>query len=195
MLRHKRLRHRGWWRKLTAPLFDRQLWVPCRDTVASGLAIGFFFSMMAMPFQMIAAALITMRLRANIPFAIVGCWVSNLATHIPIWVGQEWLGDWMREKVGVPMPEFLTNSAITIPESWEKFYVETWLGAKMQGTLGVALPESLNAASFLLGTMVSGLLLGLLAYPLVHGLALIMPHYLPVIKNRAEKHKARRDRV
>ena len=92
MLRHKRLRHRVWWLKLTAPLFDRQLWVPCRDTVASGLAIGFFFSMMLMPFQMIAAALIAMRSRANVPFAIAGCWISNLLTHVPIWMAQEWLG-------------------------------------------------------------------------------------------------------
>lgn len=159
MLRHKRLRHRQWWRRLTAPLFDRRLWVPCRDTVASGLAIGFFFSMMAMPFQMIAAALIAMRSRVNVPFAITGCWVSNIFTHVPIWVAQEWLGDWMRESLAFPMPRFLSNVHFKIPEVGE-----------------------VNLASFILGMMVSGILLAMLAYPFVHLFSAMMPHHLPVLK-------------
>jgi len=184
MLRHKRLRGRPWWRRLTRPLFDRQLWVPCRDTVASGLAIGFFFSMMAMPFQMVAAALTAMRFRGNIPFAVAGCWVSNLATHIPIWVGQEWLGDWMREKLNFPMPEFLVASSINIPTSWENFYEKNPVGEWMQDTVGIALPHSLNAASFLLGMMVSGILLAVISYPLVHLFSALMPQFLPVINRR-----------
>lgn len=184
MLRHKRLRGRPWWRRLTRPLFNRQLWVPCRDTVASGLAIGFFFSMMAMPFQMVAAALTAMRFRGNIPFAVAGCWVSNLATHIPIWVGQEWLGDWMREKLNFPMPEFLVASSINIPTSWENFYEKNPVGEWMQDTVGIALPHSLNAASFLLGMMVSGILLAVISYPLVHLFSALMPQFLPVINRR-----------
>ncbi len=158
--------------------------MPCRDTVASGLAVGFFFSMMAMPFQMLAAALVAMRFRGNIPFAVAGCWVSNLATHIPIWVGQEWLGDWMMDKFGLPMPEFLMESSINIPESWEKFYNENAVGRWMQETVGIALPESLNAGSFLLGTFVSGLVFAAMAYPIVHAFAVLMPHHLPVLKRR-----------
>lgn len=159
VLRHKKLRDRPWWRTLTRPLFDKQLWSPCRDTVASGLAIGFFFSMMLMPFQMIAAALIAMRFRVNIPFAIVGCWVSNVFTHVPIWIAQEWLGDWMRESLGFPMPRFLAMVHFSIPEAGE-----------------------INAASFILGMMVSGILLALVSYPLVHIFSAVMPEHLPVLK-------------
>ncbi len=191
MLRHKRLRHRAWWRRITRPLFDKQLWKPCRDTVASGLAVGFFFSMMAMPFQMIAAALTAMRFRGNIPFAVAGCWVSNVVTHIPIWVGQELLGDWMRESLGFPMPEFLVASAINIPDSWENFYTKTRVGEWMSSSLGIALPESLNAASFLLGMMVSGILLALIAYPIVHIFSMLMPHHLPVLKSRPFRDRKR----
>lgn len=140
--------------------------------------------MMAMPFQMIAAAFVAMKFRVNIPFAVAGCWVSNMLTHIPIWVGQEWLGDWMMENLGFPMPEFLAEASIKIPASWEKFYLETWIGAKMQSLMGIALPESLNAASFLLGMMVSGFMAALLSYPLVHLFAWIMPEHLPVLKKR-----------
>lgn len=159
MLRHKRLRNRAWWRALTKPLFDRRLWKPCRDTVASGLAIGLFFSMMLMPFQMIAAGVIAMRLRVNVPFAVAACWVSNMLTHVPIWLAQEWLGDWMRESLGFPMPNFIEKVSFTVPEVGE-----------------------VNAASFILGMMASGILLALLAYPLVHVMAAFMPTYLPVLK-------------
>ncbi|MFD2257288.1 DUF2062 domain-containing protein [Luteolibacter algae] len=164
MLRHRRLRDRPWWRTLTKPLFDRHLWRPCRDTVASGLAIGLFFSMMLMPFQMIAAAILAMRFRVNVPFAVAGCWVSNMLTHVPIWLAQEWLGDWMRYKLGFPMPHFISKVQFHIPEAGE-----------------------INAASFLLGMMVSGILLALVSYPIVHLFSLLMPHHLPVL-NRAGKH-------
>jgi uncharacterized protein (DUF2062 family) len=164
MLRHKKLRDRPWWRTLTRPLFDRQLWKPCRDTVASGLAIGFFFSMMLMPFQMIAAALIAMRSRVNIPFAVAGCWVSNVFTHVPIWMAQEWLGDWMRNSLGFPMPKFLTTVHFSVPEVGE-----------------------INAGSFILGMMVSGILLALISYPLVHLFSAIMPQHLPVLKRRVAR--------
>lgn len=181
-----------WWRKMTQPLFDRQLWVPCRDTVASGVAIGFFFSMMAMPFQMIAAALTALRFRGNVPFAVACCWVSNMVTHIPIWVGQELLGDWMREKLGFPMPDFLVSSSINIPKSWENFYTNNVAGKWMQHTMGLELPESLNAGSFLLGMFVSGILMAIIAYPMVHLFSALMPHHLPVLKKhplKGEKEK------
>lgn len=159
MLRHKRLRDRPWWRAITRPLFDRRLWKPCRDSVASGLAIGLFFSMMLMPFQMLAAAILAMRARANVPFAMAGCWVSNLLTHVPIWLAQEWLGDWMRTKLHFPMPHFLEKVHFPVPEAGD-----------------------INAASFILGMMVSGIVLALLAYPLVHLFSVWMPHHLPVRK-------------
>ena len=169
MLRHKRLRNREWWLKITRPLFDRQLWKPCRDTVASGLAIGLFFSMMLMPFQMIAAAILAMRARANVPFSIAGCWVSNLLTHVPIWWAQEWLGDWMRMSLHFPMPAFLVKVEFKIPEVGD-----------------------VNAASFILGMFVSGVVLALLAYPLVHLFSKFMPHHLPVLKSRPIKAWKRR---
>ena len=164
MLRHKRLRDRPWWRLITKPLFDRQLWKPCRDTVASGLAIGFFFSMMLMPFQMIAAAILAMRSRVNVPFAMAGCWVSNVFTHVPIWMAQEWLGDWMRKSLGFPMPNFLIKVHFSVPEIGE-----------------------INAASFILGMMVSGVVLALIAYPLVHLFSAVMPQHLPVLKRRSAR--------
>jgi uncharacterized protein (DUF2062 family) len=160
-LRHPRLRHNVWWRKITRPIFDRRLWVPCRDTVASGMAIGLFFSVMLMPFQTLPAAIIAMRFRANVPFAVAATWFSNPFTTPAILFGQFRLGQWMRDALGVPMPDFLTIVHFHAP--------------------GVGL---LNAGSFILGMIVSGVLLALCAYPVVHLFSAIMPHHLPVHSRR-----------
>lgn len=162
MLRHKKLRHRPWWRAMTKPLFDRALWIPCRDTVAAGLAIGFFFSMILfLPMQMLFAAVVAMRFRVNVPFAMLACWISNIFTNVPLGLMQVGLGNWMRKTLGFPMPEFLTKVHFPIPEIGE-----------------------VNAASFLLGMIVSGVLLSLLSFPIVHLFSAIMPHHLPVIKRK-----------
>lgn len=161
-LRHPQLRHRPWWRTLSRPIANRALWIPCRDTVATGMAIGLFFSMMLMPFQMIPAALIAMRLRANVPFAIAACWITNPITTPPVLYGQFRLGQWLRDSLSVPMPHFLTKVHFEVPGIGE-----------------------LNAASFILGMTVSGVLLVLCAYPLVHLFSAIMPHHLPVRRRKA----------
>ena len=163
-LRHPRLRHRRWWQAVTKPVADRALWIPCRATVSSGLAIGAFFSMMLMPLQMIPAALLAIRVRANVPFAIAACWITNPLTTAPVLWCQFRLGDWMRDTLGVPMPHFLAKVAFDVPGAGH-----------------------LNAASFLLGMMTSGVLLAMLAYPVVHLFSLLMPHHLPVrVKRRRQ---------
>jgi uncharacterized protein (DUF2062 family) len=160
-LRHPHLRHRPWWRAVTRRITDRALWIPCRDTVATGLAIGLFFSMMLMPFQMVPAALIAMRFRANVPFAMAACWITNPVTAGPALFGQFVLGHWMRETLGVPMPHFISQVEFTVKGVGE-----------------------LNAASYILGMITSGVVLALLAYPIVHAFSALMPHHLPVRRRR-----------
>lgn len=160
-LRHPHLRHRPWWQAITRPLVNRSLWIPCRDTVASGIAIGLFFSMMLMPFQMIPAALIAMRLRANVPFAMAVCWVTNPVTTPAVLYAQFRFGHWLRDYLLVPMPQFLTQVQFDVPHV-----------------------GNLNAASFILGMIVSGVVLSLCAFPLVHLFSAVMPHHLPVRRRR-----------
>jgi uncharacterized protein (DUF2062 family) len=163
MLKHKRLRDRPWWRALTKPLFDRSLWIPCRDTVAAGLAIGVFFSMiLVLPMQMIFAAVVSMRFRVNVPFAMLACWISNVFTNVPIGLVQVEMGNWMRNTLGIKVPGF---------EGVEISFMDV----------------DFNAASFILGMIVSGVLLALVVYPIVHLFSAIMPHHLPVLKRRAPR--------
>lgn len=48
-----------------------------------GLAVGGFFSQIPMPLQSLPSVLIAMMLRANLPVAIAGCWISNPVTMAP----------------------------------------------------------------------------------------------------------------
>lgn len=158
-LRHPKLRHRPWWRTITKPLFDRSLWVPCRDTVANGLAIGLFFSMIPMIPQAIVSAIIAMRAKANVPFAMAACFLSNPFTNVPIWVIQAKLGSWLYRLL--PLSEDFIPGHVKVP--------------------GVGL---LNLATVILGVTASGVILALLSYPIVHLFSVLMPQHLPVLKRR-----------
>lgn len=151
-LRHRHLWHRPWWRTMAKPLFHRSLWMPCPATVSTGFAIGLFFAMLPIPFQMVASALVAMRFRANIPFAMAACWVSNPFTQVPIILCQFRLGHWMRDSLSVPMPGFLVRVDYTIP--------------------GVG---ALNAASFTLGFITSAIALSIIAYPVVQLVYSLLP--------------------
>jgi len=149
-LRHPSIRKRPWLVALTKPIFDRDLWTPCRYTAAGGLSIGLFCAMLPIPFQMILAALASMRARVNIPIAMVACWVSNPFTQVPLWLSQEKLGDWVRENTPLTIPNFLDV---------EKTVFNT----------------TLNLGSFTVGFLVMGTILSILAYPLVYGFFMFLP--------------------
>lgn len=156
-LRHPRLRHRPWWQKLSKPLFHRSLWVPCRDTVASGLAIGFFFSMMPMIPQSLFAAIFAMRAKVNVPFAVGACFITNPFTNVPIWIAQIRFGQWLIDVLSLPVPGFLAGAHINMPG------------------LG-----SLSVANFIVGFLSMGVVFALAAYPLTHLFSALLPHHLPV---------------
>jgi hypothetical protein len=79
-----RQRHlRGTWlhRLLGDRLFDPRLWKPEPRTVAAGLAIGTFVALTpAFGAHLVLAGVAAMVFRANIPAAIVACFVSNPVT-------------------------------------------------------------------------------------------------------------------
>jgi hypothetical protein len=130
--------------------------------VATGLAIGLFFAMMPMPFQMVPTALLAMRARANIPFSLAACWITNPITMGPVFFGQYQLGKWLIHVLGVEMPKFLAKASLDVPEV-----------------------GNVNTACFFLGVIASGVICALLAYPLVHIFSAIMPHLLPVRRRKA----------
>ena len=136
---------------MTKPLFNRDLWHPCRYTVAGALSVGLFCAMLPIPFQMLLAALASMRAKVNIPIAMAACWVSNPLTQVGIWLAQEKLGDGIREKTNLTVPQFMD--------------VET-----------TVFETTLNLGSFTVGFLSMGVILSILAYPIVYGVSAFLPN-------------------
>ncbi len=154
---HRRLRHREWWKPIRATLTDRRLWHPCRDTVANGLSIGLFFAMMPLPGQSLAAATIAARARANIPFAVGSTLVTNPFTSPIIRPLQHQFGGWLREHLHVPMPQLGE------------------VDFQFRSTM-----MEVNVSDFILGFLVSGIIVALAAFPIVHLFSALLPHHLPI---------------
>lgn len=176
-LRHKRLRDRHWWQDATQALFERRLWMPCRDTVATGLAIGMFFAVMPLPLQMLFAGIVAMRFRSNVPLAMAACWLSNPLTNLFIFAAQYWLGSRFAAAVGLKLPDI----------AWFKNFLN-WVNESEW--FKVRIPQTIlhgNAGDFFLGMLLSGILLAALTYPLVHLFSAVMPHHLPVRRHRSTK--------
>lgn len=176
-LRHPRLRHRDWWQAMTHALFERTLWMPCRDTVATGLMIGIFFMLIPVPMQMMFAGVTAMRLKANVPVAMAACWLSNPLTNVPLFLGQLWLGNRTAEFFGLKLPEI----------TWFKDFL-VWLSGSHW--FKVPIPEFIlnaNSGNFILGILVSALVAAAVSFPLVHLFSAVMPHHLPVRPLRSAK--------
>ncbi|WP_035609234.1 DUF2062 domain-containing protein [Haloferula sp. BvORR071] len=174
-LRHKRLRNRHWWQDITQALFERRLWMPCRDTVATGLTIGMFFAVMPLPMQMIFAGVVAMRFHSNVPIAMAACWLSNPLTNIPLFLFQYWLGSKVASVIGLQLPEI----------HWFQNFLH-WLSESK----GVEIPKHIlngSAGDFFLGILLSGILFAAITYPLVHLFSALMPHHLPVRPHRTQK--------
>ena len=166
-LRHPKLRNNRWWKKITQPWFHRSLWMPCRDTVASGLAIGLFFSMMPLIPQSLFAAVLAMRARVNVPFAMAACFITNPFTNVPFWYAQIHVGQWLIDFFSLPVPSFLAKATMSLP--------------------GVG---TMSVSNFIVGFLAMGVLLALTAYPLVHLFSAILPHHLPARRIKSPREKA-----
>lgn len=163
-LRSPSLEKYTWLQKILSPMFSRELWHPCRDSVSLGLAIGLFVSMLPLPGQMILAAIGTVKSKGNIPIAIAACWVTNPITQPFILRLQESFGDLLRSTFNIPM--IFGKSEITL--------------------IGLG---TLNAGSFILGFLTMAILLMGLAYPIVYILSALLPKLIP--KGRYQRAKAK----
>ncbi len=166
MLRSPRLRRHQWLQKILSPIFDRELWHPCRETVSHGLAIGLFVAMLPVLGQMILAAIGAVKFRANVPIAIAACWITNPLTQLPIMMFQERFGDFLRKTLHIPIHPILENTKLQLPHV---------------GTL--------SAGSFILGFLSIAVILMLLAYPTIYLISALVPKLIP--KTRYQRAKAR----
>jgi uncharacterized protein (DUF2062 family) len=122
-------------------LHDPNLWHLNRHSVARAMAVGLFAAFIPLPMQMLLAASLAVPVRGNLPISVGLVWLTNPITMPPVFYCTYKLGAWI---LGVPpmlLPDELT---------WE------WISGEL-ATLW---------QPFLLGSLVAGLGLGVLAYNL-----------------------------
>ena len=131
-------------RLLGSRLFEPGLWVPTRETLAKGVAIGTFFGLLPLiGLQIIASAVLCYFMRANIAGAALATLISNPFTAAGLLWMQVSLGHWLA-------PAFVAVDAT--------HYV------------GTAHYLALYGKPLLVGSLASAAAGGLLAYPVMHGL-------------------------
>lgn len=92
---HKELRQQWYLRPFNALLHDPALLYPNRRSAARAFALGIFFALWPIPFQMVAAALLALWWRVNLPVAIATVWITNPVTMGPIFYAEYRLGAWL----------------------------------------------------------------------------------------------------
>lgn len=143
----ERIRGQRFLQFLGKRLHQPNLWHLNRRSVSRGVAIGLFWAMIPMPFQMIPSAVTAIRASANLALAVVTVWISNPLTMPPIFFAQWALGQW------------LTGGSIRSAEGNMVWQRETWSSldsfANAVGQVGLSL---------YLGSLISAVTLSLLGY-------------------------------
>lgn len=104
-------------------LHDPNLWHFNRRSVAKAFAVGLFFMMIPVPFQMALAAGVAIIVRSNLPLSVVLVWISNPLTMPPIFYFAYKVGTWVLQTPEVPFEfepttEWLTSGMLAI---WQPF--------------------------------------------------------------------------
>ena len=135
----KYMRKLPWLKALMRPLLGREYWIPTPHRVALGLSIGVFFafSMLVFPVQMLGSAIFCLLSKGNLPVALGACWISNPFT-IPLLIPvMVWVGKQF---------QFLSKNC--------------------QDSELCLFDITFNYGHFMVGCMLSGIILSLLTYPL-----------------------------
>lgn len=74
---------------------DGRLWHFSRRSVPAAFFAGLFAGFLPIPFQMIVAALIAIKLRCNLPLSLALAWFSNPLTYVPVFYFTYRVGAWM----------------------------------------------------------------------------------------------------
>ncbi|XOV88757.1 MAG: DUF2062 domain-containing protein [Pseudomonadota bacterium] len=123
-------------------IFEPNLWHFNRHSVSFAFLIGTFCCFLPIPFQMVPCVMLAVWIRCNIPLSVALVWISNPVTMPPIFYGTYKLGTWMLGQ---------ENEVTRISLSWE------WLSAQL----------AVVWQPLLLGSLVTGLTLGSLAFVIV----------------------------
>ena len=119
-------------------IHDSNLWQLNRHSIARAVAVGLFWAMIPMPMQMLAAALVAIPLRANLPLSIGLVWLTNPLTMPPIFYATYKLGAWLLGSPAVSMPDkFSLQWVMEVTTThWQPLYFGSLVAAIVLSTVG-----------------------------------------------------------
>ncbi|WP_248919244.1 DUF2062 domain-containing protein [Pseudomonas entomophila] len=120
-------------------LHDPNLWHLNRHSVARAMGVGLFAALIPIPMQMLLAAALAIPVRGNLPIAVSLVWLTNPLTMPPVFFATYMTGAWLMQVPPRTLPEEITVDWVTdqLATIWQPF---------------------------LLGSVVCGVVLGVLAY-------------------------------
>ncbi|WCN13294.1 DUF2062 domain-containing protein [Marinomonas mediterranea] len=159
--RPEKLRENKALKILGSKVYEPDLWHMNRKSIAKACWNGLFWAAIPMPLQMLAAALLAIPLRANIPLSIAMVWITNPIT-MPF----------------VFYFNYLIGSLFVGDDSNRDFHLSVeWIWAKIEH---IWLP-------LYTGSVIVGMVVGLLSYIAV--LVLWRMHVIKRWKNRKQNRK------
>ncbi|MHA6493746.1 DUF2062 domain-containing protein [Pseudomonas borbori] len=125
-------------RFLGALIHDPNLWHLNRHSVSRAMAIGLFWAMIPMPMQMLAAALIAVPARANLPISIGLVWLTNPITMPPVFYCSYTFGAWMIGTPPLQMPDHMSLAWVgqILQTHWQPLYLGSFVLGVMFAAIG-----------------------------------------------------------
>ncbi|HEY7841124.1 MAG TPA: DUF2062 domain-containing protein [Gammaproteobacteria bacterium] len=119
-------------------LHDPDIFHLTRRSVAGGVATGLSVAWIPVPIHMFVAALVAIRLRVNLPLAVLLVWITNPLTFAPLFYGAYRVGAWMLQRPPRDVEfelgfEWLSTTFMMI---WEPLLLGCFVIGSASGILG-----------------------------------------------------------
>lgn len=134
----ERIKHSKSLRFLGSLIHDANLWHLNRHSISRAVAVGLFWALIPMPMQMLAAALLAIPLRANLPISIGLVWITNPLTMPPLFYATYKFGAWMLGTPTIQMPNKMSIQWImeVTTTHWQPLYFGSFIAATLLAATG-----------------------------------------------------------
>lgn len=119
-------------------LHDPNLWHLNRRSASGAFAMGLFWAMIPIPFQMVGAAASAILFRVNLPISVALVWITNPVTMPPIFYCSYLVGTWLlpHHEARAEQEVSLEWFAQSLSEIWQPLYLGSLLMGLLLATLG-----------------------------------------------------------